>query len=399
MAWRDQLQAGTFRGVPFEFEGGDSEIGRRVALHEYPLRDKPWAEDLGRKAREFTLDVFVIGDDYMTGRDALIAAVEAPGSGTLVHPRFGNLQVTVTSCRGPRESTREGGMARFSITFVETGDKVFPGDTPDTRVQLQSQAAETRTALQTTFGEEFSTAAVPSFVVDDARTLTTELFDRLANLTALSPTIPSAVTTYLAQIDRAKSLLASLVMLPTLWASTIGALFPAATRTFSHRHGELRALRTLSSFGTTRQPVPQTTATRARQITNRAAIDSFARRNALINETMAISEITFSSFNEAVAVREYLAGRLDVEMLTAADDDYVALTDLRVAVVRDITARSADLARIVQYRPNTTLPSLVVAYQLYGDIGAEADILARNRVRHPGFIPGDQPLEVLTNAA
>ncbi|WP_431355959.1 DNA circularization N-terminal domain-containing protein, partial [Algimonas porphyrae] len=51
MSWRDQLEKASFRGVPFHVSRSGGEVGRRVQLTEYPLRDRPYAEDLGRKAR------------------------------------------------------------------------------------------------------------------------------------------------------------------------------------------------------------------------------------------------------------------------------------------------------------------------------------------------------------
>ena len=48
MAWKDRLQEASFRGVPFKFEGEGSAVGRRVETHEYPNRDKPYTEDLGK---------------------------------------------------------------------------------------------------------------------------------------------------------------------------------------------------------------------------------------------------------------------------------------------------------------------------------------------------------------
>lgn len=76
MSWRDQLRDGSFRGVPFKIQASRALVGRRGQVHEYPLRDKPYAEDLGRRARAFNVECFVLGADYMAQRDALIAALE-----------------------------------------------------------------------------------------------------------------------------------------------------------------------------------------------------------------------------------------------------------------------------------------------------------------------------------
>lgn len=100
MSWRDGFSArGSFKGAKFYVQDSELEVGRRVQLHEYPLRDTPYAEDLGRKARKLQFEAYCIGSDYNVARDALIAKVEEGGGGVLVHPYHGWLTVTVTSFR------------------------------------------------------------------------------------------------------------------------------------------------------------------------------------------------------------------------------------------------------------------------------------------------------------
>ncbi len=54
MSWSDQLLPASFRGVPFGVLGSRSRFGRRLAVHEYPYRDRPgprtWAGPPGGSA-------------------------------------------------------------------------------------------------------------------------------------------------------------------------------------------------------------------------------------------------------------------------------------------------------------------------------------------------------------
>ena len=45
-----------------------------------------------------------------------------------------------------------------------------------------------------------------------------------------------------------------------------------------------------------------------------------------------------------------------------------------------------------------TLPALVITHTLYGNVDKEQDVIARNRIQHPGFTPGGEVLEVLVDA-
>lgn len=91
-SWRLGLRAASFRGVGFWVNTSGGVGGRRLAVHEYPLRDDAYTEDLGRRAQRFRLRAFVVGDDYMDQRDALLSACQdLPTPAVLVHPYLGEI--------------------------------------------------------------------------------------------------------------------------------------------------------------------------------------------------------------------------------------------------------------------------------------------------------------------
>ena len=147
MAWRDRLLPASFRGAEFYVAShGSDAAGRRVAVHEYPGRDTPYVEDLGRRTSEYTLQAYVLGTDYDRARDALVAACALPGAGRLVHPTLGERWVACTGCT-VSERTDEGGMARLALTLVEAGAARYPAATPDTAQALDAAAAGAGAAL------------------------------------------------------------------------------------------------------------------------------------------------------------------------------------------------------------------------------------------------------------
>ena len=140
MAWRANLVPASFRGVGFQVDSTEAPIaGRRVAVHEYPGRDEPFVEDLGRRTKRWTIEAFVVGDNYATVRDRLVEACDMPGAGELVHPYLGSLQVACTAC-SLVERTREGRMARFSLEFVEAGANQYPTSRVNTQDNVTSSA-------------------------------------------------------------------------------------------------------------------------------------------------------------------------------------------------------------------------------------------------------------------
>jgi len=94
MAWQDRYLDASFRGVPFFVDRANTSGGRKTVLHEFPERDLPFAEDLGRASRLFNVTGYIIGEDYFEQRDRLIAACfDKSGPGILIHPYYGSLTV------------------------------------------------------------------------------------------------------------------------------------------------------------------------------------------------------------------------------------------------------------------------------------------------------------------
>lgn len=400
MSWKDALQPGSFREVPFLFEAADGELGRRVVIHEYPLRDLPYAEDLGRKARRWTLELFVLGVEYMQARDALIAAIEKPGPGTLVHPYLGTLQVVVTEARGPRESTREGGMARFSVTFAEAGENKFPQARVDTKAAVERKSKEALDAIQKELAAKFSVQGKASFVKTEALAVAEKAVAKVHKLAASIPTtLPVEAAAIARRLQTLSGSLASLIQTPLALASelqgTIAFLAELPGNLVAGPRQALALYRALSGFGDDLPAVPASTPSRVLQAANQAALVALVRRTAAVEMAKASAAMTFDSYDAALVLRDEIAGTVETLASEADDETYTALNDLRVAVIRDLGTRGGDLARIERRSFPASLPALVIAHRVYTDAGRDLDIVNRNRVRHPGFVPGGTELELL----
>lgn len=121
MDWRRELRPGSFKGVPFETRSVNKTSGQRYAPHKFIDSNGQWAEPLGRDARSWTVDAFVIGNDYRSKRDALEAALDTVGLGILVDP-FRSAEVTcIVQTYTVSEGISDGlGWARFSIQVEES---------------------------------------------------------------------------------------------------------------------------------------------------------------------------------------------------------------------------------------------------------------------------------------
>jgi hypothetical protein len=178
--WRDALLPAMFDGVPFFCDTGVRETGRRAVVHEYPKRDTPYAEDMGRRAVQYSVRGYVISyvrdaglnlvtpdasvqpvggfaaslymRDYRIARDLLQARLDEPGEGVLQLPNmgraaFGDVLTLTAVCSGYRmtEEDRLGGFCVFDMTFVEFGlINLAPPAPAVTLLQQQANGLYTR---------------------------------------------------------------------------------------------------------------------------------------------------------------------------------------------------------------------------------------------------------------
>lgn len=107
----------------------DQKGGRKHKVFEYPDRDTRYVEDLGALQRTYQMRGTIANatSNYKEAKQQFISALEAEGPGILVHPTDG-----IKTVFAPKYTMKEGlghlGSAQFELTFVETGDQLFPND-------------------------------------------------------------------------------------------------------------------------------------------------------------------------------------------------------------------------------------------------------------------------------
>lgn len=414
----EQLLPATFRGVPFQVTSGSLKGGRRTVVHEYPQRDKPYVEDLGRATRQITIEAFVVGDDYIERGTALLAEIEKPGSGTLIHPWLGEMTVTVTSVSELRFDT---GLGAAYLTFVatEAGDLEFPVMGIDT----QTQALEAADGLDESAIRKFIDSidlSIVSEYIDAA--LSGDLLDVLGVIDSADIAAVFDFATDVA--DLASKGLALISMDPKVfaqtlagslglskWATTATAWSRVAKQLKNLASNEKLSSGTKTKLQADRDGRPLSDTQKA-VMTNRAAVESLARQlllaqivgvSALIGtskDTAAPGAVLTAaaepfeeqepvqSYDDLIDVRDQLLDVLDQELLMETDDEmYQAIEKARTAVFEAITERANAQNRLITVTPPDIMPAVVLAYDYHDDANRDREIALRNQVAHEGFCP------------
>ena len=383
--------------MPFFVESADSTTGRRSVIHSFPFRnDAPFSEDMGLRPRGFAIECYVLGAEYMAARDVLLAALETPGSGELVHPYLGTKRVQVGSVR-LREAARDGGIATFAIEFDETSaEPAQPAIEIDAPAKVTASAA----ALKDSAGSEFVSK-----------------FDALLNLrdsvTGAVSSATDAISSILAKAAIPGRALSELTSQVESLSSGVDALLDAPSNFASSMVGMVEALGDgLLGIASAADPVaplllifssnfgirpPDDTPARVLERANFDAVTNLVKRIVLAQTALVAIEQEFVTYDDAVQTRTAITDLIDLHAEEFSDDVFPALQDLRRDLVSAVPGVESDLPRLVAHTPRATLPVLVLAHTLYGDLDREEDLIRRNRIANPCFVAGGDELEVLSS--
>ena len=417
----EQLLPATFRGVPFEVTSGSLKGGRRTVVHEYPQRDNPYVEDLGRATRQVTIEAFVVGDDYIDRGTALLAEIEKPGSGTLIHPWLGEMTVTVTSVSELKFDT---GLGAAYLTFVatEAGDLEFPVMGIDTQTEALEAADELEQSAISKFIDSIDLSIVSEYI--DAA-LSGALLDvlgvvgsaEIAKAFGFATGVADLASKGLALISKdpkvfAQKLAGALGL--SKWATTATAWSRVAKQLRNLASDEKLSSGTRAKIEADRDRLPLSETQKA-AMTNRAAVESLTRQlllaqvvgvSALIGTskdtsapgamvTAAASPFAeqepIQSYDDLIEVRNELLEVLDQELLMETDDEmYQAIEKARTAVFEAVTERANAQSRLITVTPPDIMPAVVFAYDYHDDANRDREIALRNGIDHEGFCPAEE---------
>jgi prophage DNA circulation protein len=398
--YKEKLRPASFRGVAFGVLESETEGGRRTQVYEFPEKDVPYVEDLGKKARVYNITAFVCGtiiSDYMDQRDNLTDALEQEGPGTLVHPYLGELSLQVMTFR-VRETKDDGGMASFSITFSETGDILYPvtannasADVLNNSENLLDLLADSMTEISTEIGN-----------------LAQEM---LADINSLVNTILSVIIPFLQavlftdQLNRALSnilnnapalagnpsgLAESLMNVITFFGNSNNTNNPATA--FSAVQAIVNGVQSVYS-GRTYDSTP---AGIQQEINDNLMIQMLVLTGTATAARIAV-QIPFTTVEQADAAAYVVDSLIESVIYSITDDNiYQAVIDLKVAVHQAVPSNSDTLKTIESFSVKNSIPALALCYRIYGSLDNYDDLVSRNDIPNPCCIAGGSVLEVLS---
>ena len=397
--WLKTLWPASYKGVPFYFLSDDEEGGRDQVVHEFPHRDDPFIEDMGEAARYFSGSAYVHGDEVDSLERSLKSALVSRGAGTLVTPLSGPVQVHCQTFKRHHERDRLGYVA-FDVKFVREGAAFSFISIPFALNGAFGAADALAAAIVGGFAKTLSIASEPDFVVSaaaDGFASSAAMLDVVRTSYRVDPTASAIVRDAISQIvASAPAALAAVKDDDGAAVTTLAQSLVETTRALGEAIPPETAIRAmLDLVDAAPEPIaagrPVITPPARRALANAAAVARLARFAALTAFCEAVVRRTYAARPDGVTARGEVAEIFDAELSNTFGAEtaalYLAIDDLRGRVIEYLSSVINDLAPVVTVETARIMPSLYLAYRLYGDPTRAGEIVARNRVRHPSFVP------------
>lgn len=419
MGWLERLRPASIGGIPFQVESDRGTFGRKTVEHEYPERDIPESEDLGRKGRTYQIEGFIVGEDFDIQRNRLIEVIESSGRRELIHPAYGTLEVRIKPSTFTH-SKREGRMVRFTLECVEAGEAFFPTSVSNNTDTIDNLVDTITIDAINDFFDKFSVDNVQSFVEAKAKEIFGDVIEKARPILDIVGLDQEGLASGNSIVDAIEKNLEELTTDYTQMVDDIKGLFDL----FGDGDNQRAASVSQQAFFSYSEdfPDPSGDTTGNNQIINNNAAQtemieifalgtsSKAANRAAIIENSELTIVTdpaqvalqpdsdetgFDTIEDAIIARDAIGDSIDGITATTTDDvTFGNLETLRGELFLAVPGENNNLSNVVDVKISAPIPSLVMSHGVYGTAQLENDVVKLNNPGHPGFMPTADPLKV-----
>lgn len=381
MDYKKRMLKGSFRGIGFEIKSHTMSGGRRVAQHEFPHRDNPFSEDLGRKSREFSISAYVVGSDYMSQRDLLVKALQEKGVGKLIHPYLGEMEVR---CRNfsISENSSSGRVCEISMSFIEEGKALQVTKITSPKITAKNKVSGFIDKSVQGFSKTFKVKNFPDFVANSA----------VGDVKNVLQSLESGRGIISSQIEVAEKVFESIQNLKNRALE-----FASNPKDLGLEISSIITKTGTESSITIDEKIesPVKTPSRNQELENKKSLNQLVQNIVLANKVTSILEGDFETREDAIEKRKEILGSIDKVMETTLDSDlFEAMYDLRNEMAKLLPEGLENVPNLVKIKTTSDLPALLVSHYFLGDASKVDEVISRNKIENACFVPGGIELEV-----
>lgn len=410
MAFIDEYRPGSLSGVRIHVKRSVFYFGTRVAINEKPGGDgsTTGVETIGKVPHRFSLDAFVVGDNYLSDKEELIEAIDRGTAMTLVHPTMGERQVKqVGECGVTEDLIDERLVARFPLNLVVVPGGSFVQVSIATDSAILAEIPNVNSFGQLAAADKWNGGLLGGLtsLLNAASSFMNKLEGKAASKLGLVSGLTNSINQFSANLD-------SLLALPGALMANLDALVTSIFDLFGRAVSEetpaviedpnlpikaaLEARRRFVEFVEDNPPaaLPKTQK-RKDEAEDMASIGRRLRVASLAGVAKVITEVPLQGATQASEILEELLEEFQYALAGAgSDEEFGALKDLESAVVEHLGVLIVTLPVKRTTMTRKAMNAITLAYMITGDVTTVDELIRVNGWSDPLFIPVGTSVEV-----
>ena len=369
----------SYNGVSFFVEESESSGGRNIATTSLPFTNLHVNEDLGGRVKQFSLRIYIVGDDAEAKRSELEAAFDAEGAFELVHMYYGKFQARCTSYSFSHNSS-ELAYITGDVSFVPEKDpKAIERSSVDTRGMAAAKADGSLSRAAALFKQAFSIAGKAASVVQSTVDATNDVLDAVES----ARNSMRSVEMFVMNLSQIRDNIGLIMKTPGDFANRLQNLLTMTRETFDgDEDWNTYTNESLTLMSRVEVEDGETTTSAMRSMVQRLSLMSSA--------SMAVKCVLESSYENSLQVyetEEALNAAFEAAMARVNSvDDYTDLADMLAIALKFLRDVKSGLAVVVEKPLNDISNVLTVAFDTYGNLDRVEDIIDRNEISDPSAI-------------
>ena len=394
MGWRkDQREFATIDGLDFPYEEIGDTGGADAVLHNIATSGYPVYEPIGEGGKAMEVSAYFVGDDYLVDMDALMAILDKPQTHDFVHPYRGRMQVGLDGKYRVVNKRTGQGMCELRFRLVKVDNQTFAREPS---FDVKGDAGFMIAELSGSYARNFN---LGSFVKQIAGTIELaaaamgRVEGKIQAAMSISESFGSAVTGF---ADQAGSLLRKPQdMITSMTGTAIGIMAAIANAPDSLPSRGARSFNVLvqamEEIFAQERPSPPSPETPEGGLEFENSVQWWlANRVSFIAAgAQTMTGISFATSDEVDSFRASFLGFFDdVSGDPSLDDQiYSSIRQLKASTIGYLQGVAQKLPRLTTYRTDIALPALALNYAIYGNNDRNLELVERNNVKHPMFVP------------
>lgn len=413
--WNQEIHKASFRGVVFEVDTATVQFGRRGTIHQFPFKDIPFAEDVGRQARVINITAFVDGDNYINRRNDLIKKIEDIDTpGTLILPTMGAIRVKPTADCNVTFNQRRGGIEAFTLKFVEAGKQEFPKATLNTKETSKNRAddladgGKDEAAENMNFEQKLPDSSEgindPDSLADESVGIVDAFNQSIDRAINTGVQVGDAIDEFSRKFTNYKNDVRTLILDPASLLDETDSIYSDLRKVYADTDlsGAFEAFRDIfnSAVDDIAKIININDPSREQQDKNNQTLRDINRNLLIVQLSNITVDEIYVSTNQVRQRRSDILELFEQQIENAGNNhdrcQRDRLVDLRSSIVADLNQKIGGLPDEVEFIPGDTIPAAALANTLYGDGLRGEEIATTNNIINPNLLPAQKPLNVLS---